>query len=195
MEASYPSDASFHTLSLINKQIMLPVAPGRYFNEINQEWASPMFKWFLSKQMHYESLIHYITNDSKPIALNFNLSQVSSDKLRAVSHSASPRSKFSKGKCFGRWVLQWHPPPAASLSFSYRHLNFKWPKLKQYDLAGDRFLPLGGLIWKEEAKIITKCPMPTSWNRWSQRAMNKILPDSFFTPHIFLGVLESGIFS
>lgn len=44
MEASFPSDASFHTLSLINKQIVLPVAPGRYFNETNQEWASPMFK-------------------------------------------------------------------------------------------------------------------------------------------------------
>lgn len=192
MEASYPSDPSFHTVSVINKQILSPVAPCRYFNEINQEWASPMFKWFLSKQMHYESLIHYITSDSKPIALNFNLSQVPSDKLRAVSHPASPRSKFSKGKVF--WWVSFAVAPAASLSFSYRHLNFKWPKLKQYDLAGDRFLPLGGLIWKEEAKIITKCPMPTSRNRMKPKGYEQN-PSSIFTPHISLGVLESGTFS
>lgn len=48
-----------------------------------------------------KSLIHYITTDSRGTALNFNLSQISSDKLLAVSHAAYPRSKFSKGKKSG----------------------------------------------------------------------------------------------
>lgn len=48
--------------------------------------------------MHYGSLIHYITNDSKLIARDFNISQISGDKLLAVSHPAYPRSEFSKGK-------------------------------------------------------------------------------------------------
>lgn len=52
--------------------------------------------------MHYEGLIHSTTNDSKPMKLNFNLSQFSNYKLLVMSHTAYSKGMFLKGEFFCR---------------------------------------------------------------------------------------------
>lgn len=112
--ASHPSEAALHTRST-------PVKLSVDLEDTSMKSTrSRLHPCFLSKQMHYESLIRSIINDSKPIALNINLSQVSSDKLLASESPCFSKEQVfkRKGKCFGRWALQWRPP---LFSFSYSH--------------------------------------------------------------------------
>lgn len=77
--------------------------------------------------MHYEGLIHSMTNDSKPKKMNFNLSQILNYKLSWVILLIQKASFWKESFFVGEVDSGTH------FSFSSINLNFKCQKLKQYD--------------------------------------------------------------